>query len=89
MFSNKWSVISITLLLLQPYVPWWILNDAQKCMVNVEHVVIKLKSKLIYVTHQVRYAAFRGRLKKIYLEKEDEPLTKDAMCAPVQRGVGM
>lgn len=86
MLLNKRSVISVTRLLPQPQLPWWILVGAQNLSVSAGDSVLKRKSKLIYVSHQVRSAALRGLL-KINLEKEDLPLTKGVVFASVQRGV--
>lgn len=54
-------------------------------MVAVGDTVLKRKSKLIYVSHQIRFAALRGFMKRINLGKEDVPLTKEVMRAPMQR----
>lgn len=86
MFLNKRSVISVTLLLLQPHVPWWILIGAHKILVTVADAALNMKSKLIYVSHQVKFAALRGCLKKTNLE--DVPVTKE-VHTPVQRGIGI
>lgn len=87
MFLNTRLVISVTLLSLQPHAPCWILNGAQNLLVAVGDAVLKRKSKLIYVSHQVRFAALRGRMKKINLGKEDVPLTNEFICAPMQRDI--
>lgn len=87
MLSRR-SVMSVTLLLLQPHAPWWILIGAQKFSVTVEDAALNMKSKLIYVSHQVKFAASRGYLKKIDLGKEDVPVIKE-VCTPVQKGRGI
>lgn len=86
MFLNKRLVILITLLLLQPHVPLWILIGAHKVLVTVEDAALNMKSKLIYVSRQVKFAALRGCLKKTSLE--DVPVTKEVYI-PVQRGMGI
>lgn len=68
--------------------PWWILIGAQKSSVTVEDAALKMKNKLIYVSHQIKFAALRAHLMKINLEKEDIPVIKE-VCTPGQKGIGL